>query len=331
MNEWHTEYTLNDLKEYAAQLAQEFGVPLENNEVVYPDSLAVGGSKFYQVDAFISFQVAQYHTRRRMVFHRAPGPQQPNHVSISFQEFTFADPHSEGDDCEEIFYNKGLGSVLCRSVQVKESMIVEPDTDVRVLFILLKEGWIDNVLKTDTHKEKFHRYFDSTRTNFRKEYLGPGQMRILKEIFTPTENRAISDMYYISRVMNLLEDFLTEVLQKDEGEENLLFARADDIRKMQHVTELIENNLNQPFQGVDYLSRWCCMSRTKFINLFQKVYGMSSYEYYQQKRLSIAYDSLKTGKHSIAAVAESIGYSSITNFNAAFKKEFGKLPKEVMQ
>jgi AraC-like DNA-binding protein len=326
------EYALNDLMEYAGGLACRFNREFNDNTLAYPEPVAAGGSRFYQVDDFISFQIAHYQTREKMIFKRYPHPSRKNHITISFQEFTFANPvHNDAGTNEIIFNNNGLGSVLCRSVNIHESMIIEPDTDVRVLLVLLKENWMDHVLKSDVHKQKFKKYFGDAEANFRKEYLGPHQMEILKELFSPADNRAISNIYYISRVMNLLEDFLTEVLQKDDMEGAFLFAKAEDIQKMQRVAGFIENNLHKPFSGVDSLSKWCYMSRTKFINLFQKVYGMSAYDYYQRKRLSIAYDSLKSGKHSIAAVAESIGYSSVTNFTVAFKKVFGKLPKDLLQ
>jgi AraC-like DNA-binding protein len=332
MKEFCFEYTLNDLVDYAQDLAHEFGKPLEGNILHYPQHIAAGHSSFYKVDDFISFQIARYHTKQRLIFKRQAHPHSKNHLTISFQEFTFASRGAAGKNADEvIFYNNGLGSVLCKSVTVSECMIVEPDTEVRVLLVLLKENWVENVLKNDDYKEKFRRYFGGSEANFRKEFLGPQQLEVLKEIFMPAENRAITGMFYISRVMNLLEGFLTEVLQKDDLEGRLLFARADDIKKMQMVETFITDNINQPFSGVDFLSRWCYMSRTKFINLFQKVYGMSSYEYYQRKRLNIAYDSLKSGGQSIAEVAESIGYTSVANFTIAFKKIFGRQPKELLQ
>lgn len=331
MNSFYFEYELNDLFDYAGGLAAHFQTTLSGHELRYPPQIAPGGSMFYRVDDFISFQIAHYTARQKMVFKRAANAALHNHLTISFQEFTFAEPGSNGAGGNEIIlYNNGLGSVLCRSVKVAESMIIEPGTEVRVLLVLLKENWLDHVLKNDTHKEKFRRYFGDNEANFRKEFLAPNQVEILKELFAPAENRAISGMYYISRVMNMLEEFLTEVLQKDENEGALLFAKAADIHKMQQAVRLIDENLDKPFFGVDYLSRESCMSRTKFINLFQKVYGMGSYDYYQRKRLSIAYDSLKSGRHSVAEAAGAIGYSSVTNFSAAFKKAFGKLPKELV-
>ena len=40
---------------------------------------------------------------------------------------------------------------------------------------------------------------------------------------------------------------------------------------------------------------------------------------------------LTTGKYSVKQVGVNIGFSNLSNFAKAFKKEFGVLPKEVLK
>jgi AraC-like DNA-binding protein len=327
--EFRFAFQLHDLFEYSQQLAQKLGVEMENDTLVYPADIAQGGSRFFKINEFISFQLVHFKALQRMVFDRLPNSS--NHITISIQDFTFAQCPVHKFNCNEILIdNSSLGSVQCKSTKINEIVVVEPGTEVKVIFVLLKENWIENVLRDTAAKEKFYAYLVNRHANIRKEFLTPDQLKLVHEIFNLTKDSPLQKMYYESRVMNLLEGFLTDVLTKEENDTPFLFGNTEDIKNIQVAEVYISANIDKPFAGVDVISKMACMSRTKFINLFQKVYGMSSFDYYQKKRLNLAFDAIKKKRHniSIADIAENIGYSSVSHFTAAFKKEFGILPKE---
>ncbi len=327
--EFRFEFALHDLFEYSQQLAQKFGVEIQNDTLHYPSNIAKGGSRFFKINEFISFQLVHFTAVQKMLFNRLPN--ESNHITISIQDFTFAQCPIHKFNCNEILIdNNSLGSVQCKSTKVNEVVIVEPGVEVKVIFVLLKENWIENVLRDTVAKDKFYAYLVDRRANIRKEFLTPDQLKLVYEIFNLKKNSPLEKMYYESRVMNLLEGFLTDVLTKEENDTPFLFGNTEDIKNIQHAEAYISANLDKPFVGVDTISKMACMSRTKFINLFQKVYSMSSFDYYQKKRLNLAFDAIKRKHHnlSIADVAENIGYSSVSHFTTAFKKEFGILPKE---
>jgi AraC-like DNA-binding protein len=328
-NPFVIDYELNDLFEYGHRLADAFGTTLHNNELVYPSEVAMGTSKFFAINDYISFQVAQYTAREKMVFRRLLGT--ANHVVVTFQDFCFSKCTEHDGGCNEIILtNNKIGSIQCKNARLAENVVIEPGLEVRVVLILLKENWIENVLHDTCSKEKFYKYLVHQNANLRKEYLSVEQQKLFGEIMERPSSRLLEHLYYESRVLNLLESFLSDVLQKDEAAENYIFCSDEDIRMVQLAERYIIDNIMEPFAGVDKLSRLCCMSRTKFINLFQKVYGHTSFEYYQKKRLSIAYNMLKSGKYSVKDTAQELGYAAITNFTQAFKKDFGFLPSDLL-
>jgi len=73
------------------------------------------------------------------------------------------------------------------------------------------------------------------------------------------------------------------------------------------------------------------MSSTKLKSRFKQIYGMKLYEFYNRHRLEQAKEMLKTGNFSVKQVGVNIGFSNLSNFAKAFKKEFGFLPKEVLK
>lgn len=323
------DYELNDLFDYGHRLASIFGTTLHNNELVYPSEIATGSSKFFVINDYISFQIAQYTAQDKMVFRRLLGTS--NHIVITFQDFCFSRCTEHNGSCDEIILtNNKIGSIQCKNARLPENVVIDPGLEVRVVLVLLKEHWIENVLHDSCSKEKFYKYLVHQNANLRKEYLSIEQQKLFGEIMDRPSSRLLEHLYYESRVLNLLESFLSDVLQKDEVEENYIFCSDEDIKMVQLAERYIIDNVMEPFAGVDKLSRLCCMSRTKFINLFQKVYGLTSFEYYQKKRLSIAYNMLKSGKYSVKDTAQELGYAAITNFTQAFKKDFGFLPSDLL-
>jgi AraC-like DNA-binding protein len=71
------------------------------------------------------------------------------------------------------------------------------------------------------------------------------------------------------------------------------------------------------------------MSSTKLKAKFKEVYGMKLYEYYNRNRLLKAKEMITGGRTTIKEAAYSIGFSNLSNFSRAFKKEFGFLPGQI--
>jgi len=55
------------------------------------------------------------------------------------------------------------------------------------------------------------------------------------------------------------------------------------------------------------------------------------YEYYNRHRLEKARGLLQSGEYSVKEVGLDIGFSNLSNFAKAFKKEFGILPNEMLR
>ena len=59
------------------------------------------------------------------------------------------------------------------------------------------------------------------------------------------------------------------------------------------------------------------------------IYGVGLFEYYQEKRMHYAKESLQKGGVKIKDVVAALGYENASKFTAAFKKQFDTLPSEV--
>jgi AraC-like DNA-binding protein len=59
------------------------------------------------------------------------------------------------------------------------------------------------------------------------------------------------------------------------------------------------------------------------------MYGMGLYEYFQKNRMQKARSLLLAENISVKEVGVKVGYTNLSNFSLAFKKEFGVLPSQI--
>lgn len=331
-DEFRIDFCYSDLFEYGEKLAASLDVPFSNNEVIFPESVAHGYSKFFKINDYVSYLVTHYIPNKRIVFNRAPSDK--GHISVAYRNFSFKkinDPFSEHSVIE--LNKNSLGSIYCKNTQLPEMLVIEPGLEIKVILVLLKEGWFQNLLKESQLKEKISSYLmeQNSTLNLRKEFLSPEQNKIFEKIFSAKNCFLVENLFYDGRILNLLESFLKDILIKEDTGCQYIFPSYDDVHSLQEAEQYIVENLMNPFPGVELLSRISCMSRTKFINLFQKVYGVSSFEFSQKKRLSKAFEYLKSGKYSVNDTAQMIGYTGVNNFSVAFKKEFDMLPRQLLE
>jgi AraC-like DNA-binding protein len=159
--------------------------------------------------------------------------------------------------------------------------------------------------------------------------------QLLKDIFAVEKQTPISNLVLQNRVLLLTEKFLSTFLERGMGAKTLgrrkNREKEKDIRALKAVEEMLKSTNLEKFPSIDSLSKTAMMSSTKLKTKFKTVYGMKLYEFYNRNRLEKAKDLLQSGLYSVKEVGHEIGFSNLSNFAKAFKKEFGILPKEMLR
>lgn len=102
-----------------------------------------------------------------------------------------------------------------------------------------------------------------------------------------------------------------------------------DITENQTVNAVI-TYINEHIAGkltLDQLSEQFFVSKFYLSRLFREYAGLSIYQYITKRRLSIARELLTQG-YSVTDAYLECGYGDYSNFQKAFKRAFGKSPKE---
>lgn len=151
----------------------------------------------------------------------------------------------------------------------------------------------------------------------------------LKEIFEMKENDPLGQIRRLARIIHLTEKFLHSFLRQEQATLPRAVKKGD-LESMQHIEQILSSRL-EGFPSLESLAHEVFMSTSKLKNLFKQVYGFTLYDYYNKNRLLRAKEMLITGQCSIKQAGSEIGFSNLSHFAKAFKKEFGILPRDLMK
>ena len=96
-------------------------------------------------------------------------------------------------------------------------------------------------------------------------------------------------------------------------------------RSLAETRRYMEEHLDEPLT-IPVLSRRACLSATAFKEEFRRLYGLPVLAWLRQRRIERAAQLLRGSSLSVLGVAQSVGYSSASQFSAAFRRQYGMTP-----
>ena len=98
-------------------------------------------------------------------------------------------------------------------------------------------------------------------------------------------------------------------------------------RALADTRRYMEEHLDEPLT-ISTLSRRACLSATTFKAGFRRLYGLPVHAWLRQRRMERAAELLRSSSLSVLGVAQSVGYSSASQFTAAFRRQYGVTPAQ---
>jgi len=102
---------------------------------------------------------------------------------------------------------------------------------------------------------------------------------------------------------------------------------AADERRISEALRFIEANLSEPLP-LERLAANAKLSEFHFLRTFKQVTKVTPHQYILRARLRAAALRLQTGSARVLDVALDAGFGDLSNFNHAFRAEFGVSPKQ---
>ena len=99
-------------------------------------------------------------------------------------------------------------------------------------------------------------------------------------------------------------------------------------KQLMMARDYLVQDLSSP-PTIAELARAIGLNQCKLKRGFKSLFGESIYSYFQQQRMTEAMKLLK--KNNVTETAILLGYSNISHFSSAFRKQFGVLPRQARQ
>ncbi|MEH2015409.1 helix-turn-helix transcriptional regulator [Nostoc sp.] len=136
-------------------------------------------------------------------------------------------------------------------------------------------------------------------------------------------------MYLQGKIQELMALQLAPILAEQDGLQPFPRLKAQTIVCIHHAKEILLSRLDNPPSLMELAQMVGVSSRTLRYG-FKEVFGTTVFGYLTEQRMEQAEQLLRSGKLSIAEVANLIGYSQPGNFAAVFKIKFGITPSECL-
>ena len=94
---------------------------------------------------------------------------------------------------------------------------------------------------------------------------------------------------------------------------------------LEEVARYMEEHLDEPL-SIPQLSRRAFLSPTAFKAAFRQRYGLAVHAWLRQRRMERAAQLLRGSSLTVLEVAQSVGYSSGSQFSTAFRERYGTSP-----
>ena len=98
-------------------------------------------------------------------------------------------------------------------------------------------------------------------------------------------------------------------------------------RALADIRRYMEEHLDEPLT-ISTLSRRACLSATTFKAGFRRLYGLPVHAWLRQRRMERAAELLRDSSLMVLGVDQSVGYSSASQFTAAFRRQYGVTPAQ---
>lgn len=126
----------------------------------------------------------------------------------------------------------------------------------------------------------------------------------------------------------LLRLLVLLIRRNSEKLENQDFSlRKTNITNLDKAMDYIDKNFSSEIT-LEELSEVSGMSRNYFCAVFKRLNGLSPWDYITIRRIEKAAELLKSTNDNVLEIATNCGYNSTANFNRAFKKVTGRVPKD---
>jgi AraC-like DNA-binding protein len=319
-----------DYKDFLNGFAAEMGVTVNGDTLVFAKKVGEGTIKLLQLPEGLQAAVSNFTTNDDATLYRKKSTEE-------FYNLRFEEIYIPGTITVEIAGEKIKESDIVHAGAILYSTLfdngytVSRGTKARSINILISKEWMYSHLGLGSADELLQQYLSLKTAGFNFEPFDAVYRSLFNEVLDDHKDNPLQKTFLQNRIMQLIEKFFTSLANKTHliSPTHKITLSHKEIDKLMEVETILIKDFSVPPPTISQLARNATMSPSKLKSSFREVYGSGLYEYYQKVRMQKARSLLLSGKYSVKEVGKKLGYTNLSNFALAFKKQFNTLPSKL--
>ncbi len=326
---FQVDYTYTDYEQLLHELARRMEVPVHDDIVYFPPAIANGSFQFIRLPNGLHACIMNCVMEVDWLIHRKKIKEE--FYVLRFDELIIPGTLVVTIDEDRVKENNTVKSIAyLTSTMFDWGYLATKGTTFNGIAVLFNKDWLAKYLDITTAESVLSTYISLKSENLNIEPLDNKYKRWMQAIAEVTADNPLRLTIIQNRIMLMIERFFTHMYEKMHNPSFRVPLSPDDINRVMQIESILTKDIYQSPPSIQQLAKMVSISESKLKKDFKIMYGYPIYEYYQKARMQAAQDKLLTGKFSVKEVAMELGYSNLSNFTIAFKKEFGVLPSQLL-
>lgn len=322
-------FTYTDYKHLVHQMALQLSVPVHNDQLFFPEHIGTGSFRHIRAPNGLHGYIFDCTLHQDWQIHAKSAPEE--FFTLHFDELSVPQTLSISIGDEKV-REKNTNKALAYLTSSHYDWCYQGTAGCayKSVQVIFSKQWLAPYFEADQADDVISSYTALKAESINIEPLDARYRRWMKTICHVEEDNPMRVTILQNRMMMLIERFFTSLFEKMRNPAFRLPLAKEDVARVMHIERLLTKNILQPPPSIQQLAKIAAISESKLKKDFKTMYGLPIYEYYQKARMHAAQDKLLTGKYAVKEVAMELGYSNLSNFTIAFKKEFGMLPSQLL-
>ena len=322
------DYNDTDYAKLLGNIAQKMNAKLKNDTLIIPEDIGCGYFKYFTMANGLQCMLSDYTLNSDVYIQRLRTDKE--FYILRFDEMSISETLMVKIDNDYTWEEKqNRASVMLTSSLYDFAYQASKNTTIKSVNVLITREWLEQYLDITTMDKVLEKYLQLKTASYNFAPFDVDYRALFNEVMDAGDaimKRSIVE----NRIMMMVEKFLTQLYQMvNTTIDDKIKISPDEVKRLMEVESHLVKDFSTPPPPISFLSRVAAMSTTTLKNKFKKLYGNNLYEYFQKSRMHKAKVLLMSKKYSIKEIGSKLGYSNLSNFATAFKKEFKKLPSKL--
>ena len=322
------DYSDTNYAKLLGNIAQKMNAKLKNDTLIIPEDIGCGYFKYFTMANGLQCMLSDYKLNSDVYIQRLRTDKE--FYILRFDEMSIPETLMVKIDNDYTWEEKqNRASVMLTSSLYDFAYQASKNTTIKSVNVLITREWLEQYLDITTMDKVLEKYLQLKTASYNFAPFDVEYRALFNEVMDAGDaimKRSILE----NRIMMMVEKFLTQLYQMvNTTIDDKIKISPDEVKRLMEVESHLVKDFSTPPPPISFLSRVAAMSTTTLKNKFKKLYGNNLYEYFQKSRMHKAKVLLMSKKYSIKEIGSKLGYSNLSNFATAFKKEFKKLPSKL--